>query len=168
MASPEDWSRAYARQARADLAARAVLCADGTLPVCAQLHFLQMACEKLCKAYLCRSGSDPQDLQTSHAYIAKTLPLIARELFVAEYGRDLSGRSWLMAHIRHFAREIELLAPAVDANRARRDNAEYPWEDASGMLIVPEQYEFPNLNFLSSAAGRSFLKLVAIAITELC
>lgn len=168
MATARDWSRAYARQARADLCARDALCADRTLPACAQLHFLQMACEKLCKAHLCRSGSDPRDLQASHAYIAKTLPLIARELFIAEYGRNLTGRAAVMAHIRHFAREIEILAPAVDANGTRLDNAEYPWEDALGALVVPAQYEFPNLNFLTSPTGRSFLKLVTIAVSELC
>ena len=150
------------------MAARNVLCADGTLPVCAQLHFLQMACEKLSKAHLCMKGSRPEDLKQSHAYVSKTLPLIARELFVAEYGRDLARNAALMAHIRHFAREIELLAPAVDANRTRRDNTEYPWLDASGTLIAPAQHEFPNLNFLESPTGRAFLKLVTIAINELC
>jgi hypothetical protein len=78
MATPDDWGRAYARQARADFDAWDHL-QGSKLPECQKLHFLQMACEKLTKAHLCKAGSRPQDLQSSHAYIAKNLPFIVRE-----------------------------------------------------------------------------------------
>ncbi len=39
------WSRAYARQAPADLEAREALL-GARVPACQHLHFLQMACEK--------------------------------------------------------------------------------------------------------------------------
>ena len=52
----EAWRIAYAKQALADLHAREKLLEHSELPDCQQLHFLQMACEKLCKAYLCGQG----------------------------------------------------------------------------------------------------------------
>jgi hypothetical protein len=71
-----NWVQAFARQAKSDLNAREVLLLESTLPACHSLHFLQMACEKLCKASLIKAGADPEDLQASHAYIAKHLPII--------------------------------------------------------------------------------------------
>jgi len=94
VATIEEWSRAFA--------ARNVLCRDAALPVCHQLHFLQLACEKLSKAHLCTKGSNSADLQSSHAFVQKTLPLIAREQFLNTNDRQLSNKSWMMAHIRHF------------------------------------------------------------------
>lgn len=66
-----DWSRAYARQAQADLECWQRFDADSAVQTCHRLLLLQMACEKLTKAHLCTRGSDPRDLARSHAYIAK-------------------------------------------------------------------------------------------------
>src|SRR5271157_4632424 len=49
------WSRAYARQAQADLEAREALL-GAPAPACQHLHFLQMACEKIAKAHRCLGG----------------------------------------------------------------------------------------------------------------
>jgi len=68
MISYEEWRIAYAKQALADLLARERLLQHADVPDCQQLHFLQMACEKLCKAYLCGQGVDPETLRGSHAY----------------------------------------------------------------------------------------------------
>jgi hypothetical protein len=67
----DQWRIAFAKQALADLLAREKLLYYREVPQCQQLHFLQMACEKLCKAYLCGHGADPQTLR-SHAYIQKS------------------------------------------------------------------------------------------------
>ncbi len=48
--SPYDWSRAYARQAQADLDAREALL-NAEVPACQHLHFLRMACEKIARAH---------------------------------------------------------------------------------------------------------------------
>jgi hypothetical protein len=77
--SPYAWSRAYARQARADLDAREALL-GAEVPACQHLHFLQMACEKISKAHRCLGGADPETLMHSHGFAAKVLPQIAREL----------------------------------------------------------------------------------------
>ena len=78
VARPDEWGRAFAAQARADLGAYFRLAATD-LPECQKLHFLQMACETLAKAYLCHNGSDPSDVQKSHAYAASVLPPLLRD-----------------------------------------------------------------------------------------
>ena len=77
--SSHAWSRAYARQAQADLDAREELL-GATVPACQHLHFLQMACEKISKAHRCLGGANPETLRHSHGFAAKVLPQIAREL----------------------------------------------------------------------------------------
>ena len=146
MSTRRQWSVAYALQARADFASYQRMATE-QFPRCHVLLFLQMACEKLCKAHLCAAGSDPADLQSSHASVAQNLPVVAREQFIRTYGRSLKGKEYLITALRHFGREIELLSPAVDNNGMRLDNCEYPWEDSQGGLIVPINYHFSNLDF---------------------
>src|SRR6266700_2885969 len=123
-----DWSRAYARQARADLDTWRLLQLQEEVPECHSLQFLQMACEKLTKAHLCTAGSDPKQLQASHSYPAKNLPVIVR-LQIPLSGIKLKNAAWLIQASKHLAYEIEILAPAVKRGGQRLDNCEYPWED---------------------------------------
>src|SRR6266850_6190379 len=113
MESYIEWRIAYAKQAKVDLQIRDELLRHLAIPDCQQLHFLQMACEKVCKAYLCGQGIDPKTLQSSHAYIAGPLPIIARQQFAMHSGHAKKDRSWMIHAIRKLARKIELLAPAV-------------------------------------------------------
>jgi hypothetical protein len=127
------WSRAYARQAQADLEARGALL-GAPAPACQHLHFLRMACEKIAKAHRCLGGADPETLMHGHGFAAKVLPQVARELlrrstFVADLQVKHVG---IEAMVRQLAREVDLLAPAVDDEGRRPDNCEYPWEDAGG------------------------------------
>ncbi len=167
--SPYAWSRAYARQAQADLDAREALLNSG-IPPCQQLHFLQMACEKICKAHRCLGGAEPETLMHSHGYAAKVLPQIARELLRrASFAAQLPvAQSQIVRMVQQLAREVELLSPAVDDNGRRPDNCEYPWEDAGGILHVPAEHGFGSLDALHRhRAGATFLKVVATAAEEL-
>src|SRR5262249_52791508 len=137
-----DWRVAYAKQAKADLEAREQLLRNPTLPDCQQLHFLQMACEKICKAYLCGQSADPATLQSSHAFIAGPLPIIARQQFARQSGHGQKDRSWMIGAIRKLARKIELLAPAVQAGGAVPANCEYPWVGPDGAVKVPAEHNF--------------------------
>lgn len=125
--SSHAWSRAYARQAQADLDAREVLL-GATVPACQHLHFLQMACEKISKAHRCLGGANPETLRHSHGFAAKVLPQIARELLRrSAFAADLEvAPRGLEAMVRQLAREVDLLAPAVDDDGA-----------AAGQLRVP-------------------------------
>ena len=153
------WSRAYARQAQADLEAREALL-GATVPACQHLHFLQMACEKIAKAHRCLGGADPETLMHGHGFAAKVLPQVARELlrrstFVADLQVKHVG---IEAMVRQLAREVDLLAPAVDDDGRRPDNCEYPWEDAGGALHVPAEHGFGSLETLHRhRAGVTFL-----------
>lgn len=167
MMETDAWAGAFARQAKADFATWNKLQGEIQVPKCHKLQFLQMACEKLAKAHLCRTGSDPHSLQASHAYTAKILPLIARERLIRAGKKPASPQTYPLPQIRHLAREIELLAPAVDDGGNRPDNCEYPWEASPDWIIAPTEYDFPNLSLLTDVAGRIFLKLVNDAISRL-
>jgi len=166
MTNYRDWRIAYAKQAMADLKARDRLLMHSDLPDCQQLHFLQMACEKVCKAYLCGQGTDPQTLQTSHAYISGPLPLIARQQFARQAQQGHADRSWMIAAIRALSRRIELLAPAVKGGGAYPANCEYPWQTNDGRIIAPMEYNF-QLDLLHEKAGRHLLKVLYSACDDL-
>jgi hypothetical protein len=51
-ATPDNWGKAFAKQALADFEAWNELQGNTAIPSCQKLHFLQMACENLCKAHL--------------------------------------------------------------------------------------------------------------------
>ena len=146
--------------------ARARLLEHAELPQCEQLHLLQMACEKVCKAYLCGRGVEPEMLMASHAYIASTLPLIAREQFAREGKQLLRDRSWMLRAIRVLARRIEMLAPSVDDGGRNPSNCEYPWQGADGQVVAPAEYDF-HLNLLYEPGGRHLMKALFRAIDEL-
>jgi hypothetical protein len=67
---------------------------------------------------------------------------------------------------RRIAREIEFLAPAVKAGGKRRENCEYPWE-YGGVVYVPAECPFTNLNLLTEPGGRNTLKRIREAIERL-
>ena len=157
MASHQEWARAFARQANADWAARSVILRHAEVPSCQQLHFLQMACEKLCKAHLYLYRASPQ---RSHAYVAKNLPIIFKEVYQRRAGKRPSHG--LYQKIRELSLKIERLAPAVSP----ADNCEYPWEDAGGQLRVPAEHDFGATEFTRQSAGVELLKLVPHAIND--
>jgi hypothetical protein len=165
MATPDQWGGAYARQAKVDLDAWDHLQAL-TLPECQRLHFLQMACEKLAKAHLCKAGTRPDSLQASHAYIAGNLPVILRHQLQLASAKPAVVRS-VLRFAKRLAREIELLSPAVDDGGRRPDNCEYPWEDARKKLWIPAEYKFFANQLLFDRHGRTVLKLIRAAIVRL-
>jgi hypothetical protein len=164
MASGDEWATAYAHQANADFATFELVQSLRT-PLCHKLHFLQMACEKLVKSHLCGAGTEPASLQTSHAYVARTLPVVLRQQAVYMNFRGGKAREALnRAHV--VAREIEVLAPSVDRDGLRPDNCEYPWEDSAGRLHSPLDWTFALENLIFISYGRTILKLIRGAIDQ--
>lgn len=167
-ATSDDWVRGFARQAQTDLRTWYVLQSEANdpLPSCISLHFLQMACEKLCKSHLVRLGSDWRSLQSSHAYIEKQLPILIRDRL--KLSKETKGKTnAIVRFAKHLAREIEMLSPAVDDGRRRPDNCEYPWLDGLQNLHVPIDWQFPVENLLNKPHGMRILKLIAGAINWL-
>lgn len=111
---------------------------------CHRHHYLQMACEKLAKAYRLRDTSVAvDDLVKSHVGFAKFIqPYMLSTLKEQYQGREaqLARR---IRDARAIAREIEKMAPAVDRTNAP-ENAEYPWEQA-GQITAPCKYTYPGL-----------------------
>jgi hypothetical protein len=165
MATHAEWAKGYARQALADYDVYQKL-QPQEVPEGHKLLFLQMACEKLVKAHLCGTGTDPATLQTSHAYVAKPLPVLLRQHATLINFTGPKARAALQ-YAKHLCQEIELLAPAVRRGGNRPDNCEYPWEDAAGMLHVPLDWAFTPSQLLAQPQGRTFLKLVRSAIDRL-
>jgi hypothetical protein len=114
MADHAAWAVGYARQSQADFQTFEKL-QPMSVPECHKLQFLQMACEKLVKSHLCAGKSDPAELQTSHAYIAGTLPVVLRQQarFV-NYDGPAARTTLRLAKL--LASEIDVLAPAVTRN----------------------------------------------------
>ena len=143
LANDADWARGYAKQALSDLTAREILVASGA-DKCHRLHFLQMAAEKACKAFLTAKNGH-EHLRKTHAYVARVLPILARQFYAVENaGNPIAD--WELSQIRSLAREIEVLAPACDHGDVREDNTEYPWIDSTGEIRIPCEYAFPGLN----------------------
>lgn len=162
------WRKAFAAQAACDFDAYFVLARNSTLPSCCSLHFLQMACEKTCKAFRCRDGSDPQSLQHSHTGVASQFPVIAREYLARQTERSFKRKyDPVLQNIRHIAREIELLAPAVDDNDRRPDNCEYPWTIDDQRVVVPADHEFAVSALRDNVNSIAFFKILTIAIADL-
>ena len=168
MSTPADWIRAYARQADADLRAWELYekHPQAVAEVCHKLLFLQVACEKLCKAHLISNNTSPQDLRSSHGYVAKPLPIVIRQQ-IEIMRPNPKGMRGVIEQARHLANEIELLNPAMDRGGIRPDNCEYPWDDAGGTLHSPLDWSFHPSRLLTVPAGRTFLKILRAAIDRI-
>jgi hypothetical protein len=127
MATADEWSKAFGRQADADFNTFQFL-QDKPVPNCHKLQFLQMACEKLVKGHLCGEGMSATSLRASHAWVRKHLPAVLLHIALVLNFKNAKEAS---KHWKHFAQEVELLAPAVKRGGQRPDNCEYPWKTAT-------------------------------------
>jgi len=157
--SDEIWARSYALQALSDLRARDSL-DQADAEKCHRLHFLQMAAEKACKAFLIAENGY-QSVRKSHAYVASVLPAIARQFYTSLNSKS-NNRQWEISEIGRLAHEIEVLAPACHDGNVREENSEYPWPDLAGEICVPCQHSFPNLDDRSRAIIR-LIRLIRAA-----
>lgn len=125
-----------------------------------------MACEKLVKAHLCGEGANPAMLQSSHAYVAGTLPVVLRQ-YASHINFTVRRAREALKRAKHLSQEINVLAPAVKRGGGRPDNCEYPWENGGGVLHVPLDWSFYPSQLLVLPGGTAFLKLVRGAINRL-
>jgi hypothetical protein len=136
------------------------------VPACHALHFLQMAAEKLAKAYRFRdTKTDEKSLLTNHVGFQKFLNsfLLSPQMRAAYKGRDAQRES-IRQDFERIARAIERLAPAVD-RQGTPGNAEYPWL-LGGSVVSPVDHDFEEVHLLRTAGGRSFLKTISRAFDE--
>lgn len=151
------WRDAYFLQARSDYDTFKEL-NKSRLPLCHRLHYLQMASEKLAKAFLSPSNGEPP--QKGHLRLVTLLKVIKGRPEIRRnfgFATDYYAFCSYVDSLTPFARQIELLAPVGTDDR--RMNAEYPWLDPTGQVVHPAIYGFPEFpktelirfqNFLSS------------------
>lgn len=133
---------------------------------CHRLHYLQMACEKIAKAYRLRDpvSFNPDDLY-SHAVFSKfVVGFLKSTPTKNRYRSQDSKRRQMDRYAKLLAGEIERLAPAVDREN-RPDNVEYPWM-AGETIFIPCRHTYPISRHLGEQGGRDILKLIEIAIKD--
>lgn len=137
MSSAEAFAAAFAQQAASDLRVYDLL-QTTRLPKCHRLHYLQMASEKACKAYLYAGQNGPVAHSNRHDVVEKVLTTWMRRHPAAYSGG-------MRATVRRYAHEIDRLAPAVDRD-SRPDNVEYPWIDRQDAVRTPCLEDFPGFD----------------------
>src|SRR4051812_12225841 len=113
--SREVWASAFALQSRSDWQVFDRLAADPRSSACHELHYLQMACEKIAKAYRCRdTAANLEELLTKHVGFTKFMGsfLASPSIKDAYRGRDAQRRE-VAKLARVLAREIERLGRRV-------------------------------------------------------
>ncbi len=174
-ADRDAWAAAYAKQSRSDFAVFEMFTNQilvkqcpllGQVEQCHSLHYLQMACEKIAKAYRFRDTATPiEDLLTSHVAFSKFIEGFLKAPDVKDMHKNkVSVLRNISRYARQYAERIELLAPALGSEK-QPSNAEYPWADAM-KIVIPCEYSFQDLDLLIEPEGRNFLKIIEIAITD--
>ena len=152
--------RLWWAQAQSDHAALVVLRRAGVHD-CHLLHYLQMVCEKLAKAYLWRSGTAPPRshvgfMRFLRALMGRNGADLRRIAKVFEFARPRDMDAWVR-QIGPLAYELQNLAPA-EANDG--PNPEYPWPHESP-AECPAEHQFTLWAQLrDSPRGRELLKFI--------
>lgn len=139
------WREAFLRQAESDYRVFQRFNRSGdSVPVCQQLHYLQMSTEKLAKALSCPQGGDPP--KTTHAAFARFLriskgrPELQRALgYEGNHNAFVSYIDSLLP----LAERIEALAP--EGKRLDRPNPEYPWNSLASSVVAPVDHGFEDI-----------------------
>ena len=136
-----DWRTALFEQAHSDYETLELLSREGAA-FCHQLHYLQMATEKLAKGFSTPPGG-PQPLKVHRAFVNLLRSVKSnRQLRQACFCGPGQVEAYV-ASLLPLARLIEDLAPA---NAGEGPNAEYPWQ-GPGTMVTPVGYRFPELQF---------------------
>jgi hypothetical protein len=156
------WADAYLEQARSDWQVWELI-RQQELPSCHALHYLQMACEKLGKAFLITGGAlSLEQARNSHVAFKRFLQAASRH---PELQRLLAmNSSQFRAHIKRMlplAEAIERLAPALAQDGP---NAEYPWQSPDRKIHTPMRYEFPVIRQLLEPSGLNLIKIVDLVL----
>ena len=138
------WDTAYLREAESDFSIYLLLKDRDDVAVCHKLQHLQMATEKLAKAFLSsrsrgRRQPDVHDVLVVFVKTSAKYAPVARAFRMA----SLSAFSdFIRESVMPVAAELQGLYPKGAENRP---NVEYPWE-VGGQVLSPADYGFANLN----------------------
>ena len=160
MASNSEWANAYRRQAASDFKIYRHL-ADSDVPGCHALHHLQMATEKIAKAYrlVAEPGATPESVKV-HGLGNFVQVFFSSPRSVERLGLGSHNAKHARRKLVDVANNVERLVPAGLKHR----NAEYPWE-VGGAVRVPTDESYDDLG-PSAAKFIDFLNFLAIAIDD--
>jgi hypothetical protein len=153
------------RQARSDHALFVQLRGAGAHD-CHLLHYLQMATEKLSKAYLWRSGHPPPKSHTGFVRFLRALldrrADLDRIANVLGFRRRDDLDNWVRS-VQALAYSLQNIAPAEAGNGP---NPEYPWPHEAP-VHCPVGHTFTLWNELTNTGqGRKLMEFVAHAIAR--
>ena len=152
------WAEAYLEQARTDWRMWRLI-RNQKLPDCHALHYLQMTCEKLGKAFLIAGRSITSDqARNSHVAFKRFLQVASRNPALQRL-LEMSA-SQFRAHVHKLlpiADAIERLAPALSHDGP---NTEYPWESPNRQIHAPVRYDLPILLDLREPTGMNLQKII--------
>lgn len=135
------WREACLRQAWSDFNVYRILNVS-SCALCHQLHYLQMATEKLAKGFQCPIGDVPYP--KTHFAFVKFLHQIKQQPLVYYSRLQFRSKRQFSLHIQSLlpiADSIEKLAPV--GGNYDKVNPEYPWTDAANNVYCPISYGFP-------------------------
>lgn len=148
------WRKAYFTQAQNDYRVFREFKKRTDVAMCQKLHYLQMATEKLAKAFLSPpNGGCPPRVHTALAKflrISKGRREIRRQL---GYGENYHAYCLYIDNLIDIAERIEHLAPVGDKEHV---NPEYPWKDNTGVVICPATYHFNEFKCQEIASFQHF------------
>ena len=150
------WREAYFEQAKSDFRQFQKL-NEESAELCHQLHYLQMATEKLAKAHRCPPGNTPPAMV--HNMFVRFLQTCRRmpQLQDAMGFAKARGFPDYVDHLLPKAQQIEELAPAGGAYA--RPNPEYPWQPPGVPNVEsPLKYGFAHLDI----QGREFREVLRV------
>jgi hypothetical protein len=153
-------------QSRSDHKVLVMLRNNGAEP-CQQLHYLQMATEKLAKAYFWRSGAAPPKSHSGFVQFMRALGGVQqlRQAQIAgalEFNSFVALQVWIHA-VLPLVYQLERLAPAMAQNGP---NPEYPWpHDAP--IECPVRHQFVLWGQMTNTGlGRQLTRAIRSAVNN--
>ena len=152
------WAEAFLEQARSDWLIWKLI-REQEVPDCHAMHYLQMTCEKLGKAFLIAGGTiSPKQANSSHIAFKRFLQVASRNHVLRNLLKMTASQ--FKAHVNQLlpiAEAVERLTPALAQDGP---NVEYPWESPNRQIHIPVNYNFPVVNELRRPPGVNLLKII--------
>lgn len=139
-----NWRDAFLNQARSDYTVFRKMSKE-SYPICHQLHYLQMATEKLAKGFLSKPSENRPPRKTHYAFVRFLILSKQRTDLKRLLGYGPRNDKAYVAHVDSLlplADKIEKLAPV--GGQFDRVNAEYPWTDDNDQIRCSADYDFPD------------------------
>ena len=135
--SSQTWRSAFLAQARSDHKVFQLL-NERRVPLCQQLHYLQMTTEKLAKGFACSPTGRTPPPRVHPGFVRFVREVRKMPWFRRACGMNVRQLESYIDGLLPLAHQIEKLAPIGGGHRP---NPEYPWEE-HGAVISPLNYDY--------------------------